>query len=291
VAEDKSKSVEERARATVIAANCQPAEIEPLVRELVQPSQPQAVQSAAVWTAAQTNSLGAWRDLFHRWPGHTTTTRAVMLVQAIRSPAGTEALINALESDRLSAQELSASTREVLGQLQDGSLRRRVLPMLAAARPADRAEVLARYADVATRRGDPARGAVIFKQNCQTCHAIHGVGQKVGPDLTSVASRRTDLLITDILDPSHQVSPDYISYLAVTKDGRVLNGVIAAETTESVTLRREEGQQDTILRSNIEQLRASGKSIMPDGLEQKLSPDQLTDLLQFLHNPDVHQLK
>ena len=77
----------------------------------------------------------------------------------------------------------------------------------------------------------------------------------------------------------------------MTKDGRVLNGLIAAETTESVTLRREEGQQDTILRNDIEQLRASGKSMMPDGLEQKLSPDQLTDLLEFLHNPDVHQLK
>ena len=74
-------------------------------------------------------------------------------------------------------------------------------------------------------------------------------------------------------------------------DGRVLSGLIAAETANSVTLRREDGQQDTILRSNIEQLRASGKSMMPDGLEQKISPEQMTDLLEFLHNPDVHRLK
>ena len=119
---------------------------------------------------------------------------------------------------------------------------------------------------------------------------MQGVGHRVGPDLASVASRRTDLLIVDILDPSRQVSPDYINYLAVTKDGRVLNGVIAGETTESVTLRREEGQQDTIPRSNIEELRASGKSIMPDGLEEKLTPDQLADLLEFLHHPDANQL-
>jgi putative heme-binding domain-containing protein len=291
LAEDKSKSAEERARATVIAANSPSAEIEQLVRELVQPFQPQSVQSAAVWVAAQANSPGAWRDLFHRWPSHTTATRAVMAVQAVRSPAGTEALISALESDLVSAVELSASTREGLSQLKDKPLRRRVQPILDAVRPADRAEVLSRYANVANRRGNSASGAILFKQNCQTCHAIHGVGQKVGPDLTSVASRRTDLLITDILDPSHQVSPDYINYLAVTKEGRVLSGLIAAETTESVTLRREEGQQDTILRSDIEQLRASGKSIMPDGLEQRISPEQLTDLLEFLHNPDVHQLK
>lgn len=290
LAEDKSQSVEDRTRAAAIAANGDPADIERLVHQLVQPAQPQPLQSAAVRAAAQANLPVAWQELFRGWSSHTTSTRAVMLVQAVRSPAGTEALVSALESDILSAQELSANTREVLGQLHDESLRRRVQPILAAALPADRTEALARYVGIVDRRGDAGRGATLFKQNCQTCHAIHGVGQKVGPDLTSVASRRTDLLVTDILDPSRQVSPDFINYVAVTKDGRVLSGLIAAETTESVTLRREEGQQDTVPRSNIEQLRASGKSIMPDGLEQKLSPDQLTDLLEFLHNPDVHQL-
>jgi putative heme-binding domain-containing protein len=112
----------------------------------------------------------------------------------------------------------------------------------------------------------------------------------MGPDLASVASRRTDLLLVDILDPSQQVSPDYINYIVVTKDGRVLNGVIASETSESVTLRREEGQQDTIRRIDIEELRGSGKSIMPDGLEQKLSVDQLADLLEFLHVPNTNEL-
>jgi putative heme-binding domain-containing protein len=122
------------------------------------------------------------------------------------------------------------------------------------------------------------------------CHAVQGIGHTVGPDLASVASRRTDLLIADIIDPSQQVAPDFINYLVTTKDGRVLSGVIAAETTESVTLRREEGQQDTIHRSNIEELRASGKSIMPDGLEEKITPDQLADLLEFLRDPDLNQL-
>jgi putative heme-binding domain-containing protein len=76
----------------------------------------------------------------------------------------------------------------------------------------------------------------------------------------------------------------------VTNDGRVLNGVIAGETADSVTLRREEGQQDTIPRADIEELRATGKSIMPDGLEQKLTSDQLADLLEFLRQPDASHL-
>ncbi|MCI0333900.1 MAG: DUF1080 domain-containing protein [Planctomycetes bacterium] len=290
LAGDANQAVEDRTRAIAIAANGEPDAVGTWVRELVQPTQPQPVQSAAVWAAAQADSSSAWQELFLRWSSHTRSTREVMCDQALRSPAGIDALVVALEADTLSAHELPASTREILGQLHDESLRRRVEPILAAAAPADRAEVLARYADVAGRRGDPARGAVHFKQHCLPCHAIQGIGQRVGPDLASVASRPSDLLLVDILDPSRQVSPDFVSYLAETNDGRILTGMIAAETAESVTLRREASQQDTIRRSDIEQLRASGKSLMPDGLEQKLTADQLADLLEFLHRPDVSRL-
>jgi putative heme-binding domain-containing protein len=274
----------------VIAANGEFTDVERLVRNLVKPSQPQPVQSAAVWAAGQANSSRAWKALFSQWTGHTTSTRQAILDEVLRSTAGIDSLVTALEANILSADELPASMREVLGQLHDESLRRRVEPLLAAIVPADRAQVLARYADAANRRGDSARGATIFKQHCETCHAIQGIGKRVGPDLASISSRRGDLLLADILDPSRQVSPDFVNYLVVTNDGRVLTGLIAAETAESVTLRREEGRQETIPRSEIEQLRASGKSMMPDGLERNLTPDQLVDLLEFLHHPDAYQL-
>jgi putative heme-binding domain-containing protein len=290
LAEDTSRSVEDRTRAMVIAANGEWTEVEHLVRNLVKPSQPQPVQSAAVWAARQANCPGAWRALFSQWTGHTASTRQAMLDEALHSTAGIDALVTALEADILSAEELPASMREILGELQDESLRRRVEPLLAAIVPADRAQVLARYADAANRRGDSARGATIFKQLCQTCHAIQGIGKRVGPDLASISSRRSDLLLVDILDPSRQVSPDFVNYVVVTQDGRVMTGLIAAETAESVTLRREDGHQETIQRSEIEQFRASGKSMMPDGLEKNLTPDQIADLLEFLHHPDVDQL-
>jgi putative heme-binding domain-containing protein len=70
----------------------------------------------------------------------------------------------------------------------------------------------------------------------------------------------------------------------------VLSGMIAGETTESVTLRREQGQQDTVRRADLEELRATGKSFMPDGFESKITPEQLADLIEFLRTPDVSQL-
>ena len=142
VAEDANHSVDDRTRAAVIAANGESADVERLVRELVRPSQPQPVQSAAVRAAALANSPGAWQTLFLQWPGHTTSTRQVMLAESLRSSAGIDALVSALESDILSAQELPASTREVLGQLHDEPLRRRIQPILASVIPANRTEVL-----------------------------------------------------------------------------------------------------------------------------------------------------
>lgn len=290
IAVDVNRPVEDRARAAMIAANGETDTVARLVEALVQPGQPPELHSAAIGAAVQANSSAAWKALFDRWPSHSTSTRQVMLSNVPRSVAGIEALIVSLEADILSAEELPPSTRDVLAQLSVESLRQRVTPFLASVVPADRAEVLSRYADVTSRRGNSELGADIFKQNCQSCHALQGIGPKVGPDLASVASRRTDLLIVDILDPSQQVTPDYVNYLAMTKDGRVLSGMIAGETAESVTLRREQGQQDTIPRSDIEELRATGKSLMPDGLEAKITPDQLADLIEFLRDPNVKQL-
>jgi putative heme-binding domain-containing protein len=249
------------------------------------------VQTAAVWAAAQANSAGAWRTFFDQWTGHSTSTQRAVLEEALRSTAGVEALVSALEAGILAAQELPASSRDALGTLRDERLRQRAQPILAAAAPADRAEVVARYAKAAPSRGDTVRGARVFQQHCQTCHEMQGVGHKLGPDLASVASRQSDLLIADILDPNQQVTPDYLNYIVVTIDGRVVSGLIVGETTESVTLRREEGRQYTILRRDIEELRSTGKSIMPDGLEKLITPDQLADLLEFMRQPDAAQLK
>jgi putative heme-binding domain-containing protein len=290
IVEDTSRTIDDRTRATVIAANGDSPEIERLAREIVRPSQPQQLQSAGVWAVSGAKSAAAWKSLFDQWVGHSISTRQVILEQALRSPVGSDALVAALEADILSAGELPATVRDGLSQLSDNSLRGRVQPILAAIVPADRDEVLARYADVAKHRGDSPSGAQIYKRSCQTCHAIQGIGKSVGPDLTSISSRRSELLLVDILDPSRQVSPDFVNYVALTKGGQVLSGLIVAETAESVTLRREEGELQTILRTEIEQLRASGKSMMPDGLEQNLTPEQMTDLLEFLHQPDVHLL-
>ena len=86
----------------------------------------------------------------------------------------------------------------------------------------------------------------------------------------------------DILDPSREVDPRYLNYLVTTKAGRIYTGLIAAETASSLTLRRAEKAEDTILRNQIETIQATAKSLMPEGLETQLSRQDVADVIAYL---------
>jgi putative heme-binding domain-containing protein len=86
----------------------------------------------------------------------------------------------------------------------------------------------------------------------------------------------------DILDPNRRVDPQYTDYVTVLRDGRTLNGLLVSETSDQVVLRQPEGLQQTILRQEIEELRSTNRSLMPEGVEKDLSVQQMADLLEFL---------
>jgi putative heme-binding domain-containing protein len=90
-----------------------------------------------------------------------------------------------------------------------------------------------------------------------------------------------DLLIA-LLDPGREAQPIYANYTALLVDGRIVTGLIAAETASTVTFRRAEGKEDVVLRDQIDELRSAGVSLMPVGLEKDLSPEQIADVIEFV---------
>jgi putative heme-binding domain-containing protein len=88
--------------------------------------------------------------------------------------------------------------------------------------------------------------------------------------------------LVNVLDPNREVNPQYVNYVLVTEDGRSMTGMVASETANSVTLKRAEDVTDTVERSEIEQLRATGLSIMPEGLEKQIDQAQMADLMAYL---------
>ena len=100
-----------------------------------------------------------------------------------------------------------------------------------------------------------------------------------------VANKTPLYLLTEMLDPNRNVDTRYLEYVASTRAGRTVTGVLAAETATSITLRGQEGREEVLPRAELESLQSSGRSLMPEGLEQFLSKQDLADLIAFLTAP------
>jgi putative heme-binding domain-containing protein len=142
------------------------------------------------------------------------------------------------------------------------------------------------FADALKISGDRKAGAELFATLCLQCHAIEGRGQNIGPSLSAIVSREREALFLDILNPSLQVAPDFASYTITTTRDDTLVGLIVSENANGIVLRRPNLPDETIPRAQIKQVQASGRSLMPDGLETGLTPGSLAHLLEFLRQPD-----
>jgi putative heme-binding domain-containing protein len=155
---------------------------------------------------------------------------------------------------------------------------------------ADRATVLESYRPALALTGQPVRGAAIVSRLCLGCHSLQGQGQRVGPDLAGANARSPETLLQDILDPNRQIAPDYAAYEIIPKTGDSAVGLIVSETAQRLTLRHPGAPDSSWARSEIREIRATGRSLMPEGLEEGLSHQDVADLLSFLRAPSVDLL-
>lgn len=134
--------------------------------------------------------------------------------------------------------------------------------------------------------GDAKAGERVFfgkKANCSACHAVAGKGARIGPDLSRIGQSRTGKdLLEAIVYPSASFVNGYRPHVAQLESGKTVQGIIAAESNDAITLRTADLQEVRVLRKDIEELKESSTSIMPKGLDTQLTPDELRHLLAFL---------
>ncbi len=128
---------------------------------------------------------------------------------------------------------------------------------------------------------DPEKGRLTFNTACASCHRLYGHGGDIGPDLTGAGRQNLDYLLSNILDPSAVVAADFRMSIVQLADGRVLNGIVRAQTPQSVTLQGAK-ERVTVDRADIETMAAAPLSLMPDGLLQPMTPEQVRDLIAYL---------
>jgi putative heme-binding domain-containing protein len=134
------------------------------------------------------------------------------------------------------------------------------------------------------RTADPYAGKKLFTAKCATCHTLHGLGGTVGPDLTSYKRDDVPQLLLHVINPSAEIREGYESSVINTKSGRVLTGIVAERNDRVIVLRTAEGQQMVQPADDIESITVSGISLMPEGLLQGLSDQQVCDLFAYLRS-------
>jgi putative heme-binding domain-containing protein len=226
--------------------------------------------------------------LLQSWKGYSPKQRSQVLDTLLSREELTSQLLDQIEKKKVLPMEIDAARRQRLLEHKTAAIKKRAAVLFEGAASADRAKVLEEYKPVlkmlAGGRGDAERGAKIFAKTCATCHEYKGLGSPVGPDLASVKDKSPEALLVAILDPSRAVEPRYINYVVQTKKGQTLTGLIANETSTSIILGGPDGKKFELLRSDIDEMNSTGKSLMPEGLEKDLSQEAMADVIAYVRS-------
>jgi putative membrane-bound dehydrogenase-like protein len=282
---DESRPLPDRVATVALWKGAPFDELAVLARRLLDPRQSLDVQLAAVEALATVEDVRAADLLLNDWLTKTPKVQTAALEAIFQRQNRLAKLLDALQQGAVPPSSLDTARREQLRENPDPEIRRRARELLVAQGVTkDRQEVLARYADALTLPRDAIRGDAVFQRQCAKCHRVKEQGFAVGPDLANTIQRTDEMLVSDMLDPSNQITAGYNSYTVVTEDGRIFNGVLAAESATHVMLRREEGKEDTVLRKDIEEMAASRISQMPEKVEQEIKPQEMADLIAYLRH-------
>ena len=253
--------------------------------ELLNPQTPPEVQLAMVRALSLHVQPEVADLLLAAWSSYSPDVRREVVESLFARADRLPRLLTALEQKKVLSNQLEPLRVEQLRKHPNAKLRARAVRILAGQAAPERQKVVAAYRAALDLKADAGRGKAVFKKNCAVCHRLENEGFEVGPDLLSALRNKSpEQLLNDILDPSREVDPRYLNYQIITKKGQTFSGLIAADTASSVTLRRGEKAEDAILRSQIDEIQTTGKSVMPEGLEMQLSKQEVADLIAYLQS-------
>ncbi len=249
---------------------------------LVGGSEPRPIQSAAIAALARLEGPGIGEEFLRRWPAFTPALRREVLPVLLARPDRALALTNAIEAGIVLRNEFTPTQVAFLRAHRSADIRARAAAIFEQPAQNDRRAVVQRYMASLDLRGNPERGRTTYTARCAACHQPGPDGAAIGPDAETLKSAGKDEVLTHLIDPNRTVDARYRLYQVETSDGGTLTGIIQQESQSTVTLRQPFGRTQTLQRSAIGRLQSLEQSLMPDGLEEGLSLQDMADLLAFL---------
>jgi putative membrane-bound dehydrogenase-like protein len=258
-----------------------------MLLEVLHKDPSEAVQVAAVTTLAKFNDPQVAAELIKGWPDYPDRVKGEVKAALLGRPEKAIALLHAIQEKKLRTDDLTTAQIKFVRNHRDDAVRKLAAKVFASYKMKSRQSVVDSYQPALSLTGDAAKGKQIYLQRCSQCHRLGGNGYQVGPDLVTVKSAGKDKNLINIMDPNREVAPQYIAFTIESTDDESLVGVIGNETTSSVTVRQPFGKENTLMRSNIKSMQSQGQSLMPEGLEQGLSQQDVANLLEYIATADA----
>ena len=251
---------------------------------LLDPKVSPETQTAALERLCRIDSDLVGEKLLKVWSNQSPTLRSRILDALLSRDRWANSLMTGLSSGAISVSEIDAPRRQRLREHKSPEVHGPARRLFVEATSAERKKLLDTYRMGLAAVGNPVLGKATFEKRCSVCHRIGDVGKLVGPDLTGYVNKPDDEWLIAILDPNRAVEPRYNSYSVITQRGQTVSGIISAETATSLTLLGADGRSQTVLRGDIDELRGTGKSLMPEGLERDLTTADMANLLSFVRS-------
>jgi putative membrane-bound dehydrogenase-like protein len=216
-----------------------------------------------------------------RWGELRPEFRAALLARWVRQVPWHDPLLEALQSQKLSLKDLDPDALETLANSPSQPLARWVAQASSKPNP-QRMTIVGQWIDQMPEQRDAGRGEAIFQRHCAACHQPGEDGRAIGPSLQALAGWNDQAWATAILDPNQSVEPKFRKTVVLSTDGAVLTGKLIDESQESIELESNDRRITVLPRDQIESMETTTQSIMPEGFEQFVSPQDLADLVAWL---------
>ena len=242
---------------------------------------------AALRGLAEFNHPQTVSTILQQYATYDTPTRQEALNTLASRPAWAMKLINAIDSEHVPRRDLTAFTIRQLQSLENEEIAKGIQKVWGEVRasPADKAKLIANYKQQLTpdtlQHANLTVGRQIFQQTCAPCHQLFDTGKKIGPNLTGSQRSNLDYVLENLIDPSAIVSREYRMQTITTTSGRIITGQVIAESENAVTIQTVNDRLVVPL-DEIEDHSTSPLSVMPEGLLQDLSSEQVRDLVAYL---------
>jgi len=254
-----------------------------IISQCLDPRNPTELQLAAIDSLASILESETPVELLKNWNQSSPRIRDKIVKTLLARKAWTLDLLATASQRPEIVKSFSVVQKNLLIRNRDEAIRESALATFNQAIDSDRQKVVEAYIPALTLSGDPFAGRGHFSQRCATCHQMGGIGVDVGPNIAALSDKSPESLLIAILDPNRAVENKYIQLIATTHSNETAVGILSEETATTVTLTTIGGHPQTLNRQSLASLESNTFSLMPEGLEAGLNPQQMADLLAFLN--------